>query len=115
LKAVAEHLPTFAKFMTRRWMAAVAIIGIALGITIERHGRFRRIAAQHRGDLPKLLNRTKPFVMEDQAWRLFEWHRSMALKYEHATRYPWLPLAPDPPLPCAHRVIHSWRERSDLG
>ena len=99
LKVVAKHFPTFANFRTKRWIAAVAIIVSALGITIERHNRFRWIAAQHRGEVPKRLPRVKPFGMEDKRWRLFEWHESMARKYEHAARYPWLPVAPDSPPP----------------
>lgn len=31
--------------------------------------------------------------------RRVEYHRAMRVKYEHATRYPWLPVAPDPPNP----------------
>jgi hypothetical protein len=27
------------------------------------------------------------------------WHAAMRTKYEHAARYPWLPVAPDPPEP----------------
>ena len=27
------------------------------------------------------------------------WHYAMWLKYDHAARYPWLPVAPDPPAP----------------
>ncbi len=27
------------------------------------------------------------------------WHAAMKAKYEHAARYPWLPVAPDPPEP----------------
>jgi hypothetical protein len=87
------------QFTVRRLMVAVAIIGSALGITIERRERSRWIAAHHRAAVPKLLPRIKPFGMEDKRWRLLEWHGSMARKYEHAARYPWLPVAPDPPEP----------------
>jgi hypothetical protein len=83
---------------TRRWMVAVAVVGIALGM-IERHERFRWIAVHHRGEVPQHLPRIKPSGMEDKRWRLFEWHESMARKYEHAARYPWLPVEPDPPEP----------------
>jgi hypothetical protein len=80
-------------------MVAVAIIGSALGITIERHERFRWIAVRHRAEVPKRIPRIKPFGMEDKVWRLIEWQESMARKYEHAARYPWLLVAPDSPEP----------------
>jgi hypothetical protein len=79
-------------------MIVVAIIGSALGITFERHDRFGRIAAQHRGVVPKL-PAMKPSGMPEKDWRLFEWHQSMAGKYERAARYPWLPAEPDSPGP----------------
>jgi hypothetical protein len=28
-----------------------------------------------------------------------DFHRALRLKYEHAARFPWLPVAPDPPSP----------------
>jgi hypothetical protein len=46
-------------------MVAVAIIGSALGITIERHNRFRSIAGQHRGQVP-ILPPLKPVGMDDE-------------------------------------------------
>jgi hypothetical protein len=79
-------------------MVAVAIIGSALAITIERHERFRWIAIQHRGQVP-ILSPIKPVGMDDKRWRLHQWHLSMARKYERAAGYPWLPAAPDPPEP----------------
>ena len=79
-------------------MVAVAIIGSALGITLRRD-RFRSIAVHHRAEFRKLIPRIKPFGMRDKDWRPIEWHESMARKYEHAARYPWLPVAPDRPEP----------------
>jgi hypothetical protein len=49
--------------------------------------------------MPELLARIRPFATEDKQWRPVEWHDSMARKYEHAARYPWLPVEPDPPAP----------------
>jgi hypothetical protein len=86
------------RFTMRRLMVAVAIFGSALGITIERSDRFRWIAVRHRAAVPQLPP-IKPIGMPDKDWRLFEWHQSMARKYEHAARYPWLPVAPDSPEP----------------
>ena len=76
----------------------MAVIGSALGITIERSERFRWIAARHRGGVP-ILPRMKPIGMPEKDWRLFKWHQSMARKYEYAARHPWLPVAPDSPEP----------------
>jgi hypothetical protein len=87
------------RFTVRRLMVAVAIIGSALGITIERRERFRWIAVHHRAAVPQHIPGIMPLGMEDKDWRLIEWHESMARKYEHAARYPWLPVAPDPPEP----------------
>ncbi len=86
------------RFTVLRLLVAVAIIGSALGITIQRSERFRWIAAGHRGAVP-MLPPIKPIGMPDKDWRLFEWHQSMARKYEYAARHPWLPVAPDPPEP----------------
>jgi hypothetical protein len=86
------------RLTVRRLMIAVAVMGSALGITIERSQRFRWIAARHRGEVP-ILPRLKPIGMPDERWRLFEWHQLMARKYEYAARHPWLPIAPDPPKP----------------
>ncbi len=87
------------RFTVRRLMVAVAIIGSALGITIERRERFRWIAVHHRAAVPQHIPGIKPLGMEDKDWRLIEWHESMARKYEHAARYPWLPVATDQPEP----------------
>ncbi len=86
------------RFTVWRLMLAVAIIGSALGITIRRE-RFRWIAVNHRAEVSKLIPRIKPHGMADKDWRPIEWHESMARKYEHAARYPWLPVAPDRPEP----------------
>jgi hypothetical protein len=86
------------RFTLRRLMVAVAIIGSALGL-IERRERFRWIAVHHRAYVPQLFPRIKPLGMEDEHWRPIEWHELMARKYEHAARYPWLPVAPDLPEP----------------
>jgi hypothetical protein len=84
---------------TRRWMIAVAVVGIAIGNPIERRNRFRRIADYHQAEVMKLIPRMKPFGTEDWEWRPIEWHELMRLKYEHAARYPWLPVEPDAPEP----------------
>jgi hypothetical protein len=87
-------------FSVHRLIAvALAIFVIALGIMIEWNGRFQRIADRHRGEVPKHFPRVKPVGMEDKHWHLIDWHASMVRKYDHAARYPWLPVEPDPPEP----------------
>ena len=84
---------------TRRWMVAVAVVGIVLGVTIERRERFRQIADYHQAEFMKLASRMKPFAREDRDWHPLEWHETMKRKYERASALPWLPVEPDPPEP----------------
>jgi hypothetical protein len=98
------HLSRFIpQFTVRQLMVAVAIAGIVLGVTIERHNRFRKIAAHHQAEFKKILSGL-PFHFSgdsslDPKMRRLEWHEPMRLKYERAARYPWLPVGPDPPEP----------------
>ena len=89
------------RMTTRRWMVAVAIVGIVLGVTIERHNRFRKIADYHQGEIMKLARRLAAFAGSSDHPLIprLDSHESMRLKYEHAARYPWLPVEPDPPEP----------------
>jgi hypothetical protein len=94
------HLPRFTpRFTVRRLMVAVAIVGIVLGVTIERRDRFRRIAVHHRAEFQKLASRMKAGSHEESDWLPIEWHESLARKYKRAACYPWLPVATDPPEP----------------
>jgi hypothetical protein len=94
------RLPRF-RFTVRRLMVLVAIAAVisALGITVERRGRFGWIAVGHRAHVPKHMPPTKPVGMDDTVWCPIEWHESMARKYEYAAHHPWLAVAPDPPEP----------------
>jgi hypothetical protein len=87
------------RMTTRWWMVAVAIVGIVLGLTIERRNRFRRIAVHHRAEFNDLAGRMRVFGVKDSDCLPMEWHESLARKYENAARYPWLPVGPDSPLP----------------
>ncbi len=86
------------RFTVRRLMVAVAIMGIVLGVTIERRNRFRKIAAQHQAEFENLVNRS-PYVtfgnLGEAINRRLEWHYTMRLKYENAAHHPWLPVSPD--------------------
>jgi hypothetical protein len=80
-------------------MALVALVGIVLGVTIERRDRFRRMAVHHRAEFQKLARRMNKISTQDSDWLPIEWHESLARKYEYAARHPWLPVAPDSPEP----------------
>jgi hypothetical protein len=90
------------RLTVRGLMVAVAIVGVVYGVMIERHSRFRKLASRHQAEGEKLLK--MPIISfsgseDDPVVRRFEWHYSRQLKYERAARYPWLPVAPDPPEP----------------
>jgi hypothetical protein len=88
---------------TRRWMIAVAVVGIVIGVTIERRNRFRKIAADQQAQFRKLVSQGHLILFagssDDPIMRRLEWHESMRLKYERAARYPWLSVDHDPPEP----------------
>ena len=95
------------RFTVKRMMVAVALVGTGLGVAIERRKRFERIADHHRAEFQRLARRLPQIGYGDPfddpilgpVWRRLEWHEPMRLKYEHAARYPWLPVEPDPPEP----------------
>jgi hypothetical protein len=87
-------------------MVVVAAVGLVCAATVflrERRERFDRMARQHAGAPPVTWPTcAPPGVAERQRlWskRFAAWHAEMAQKYQHATRYPWLPVAPDLPEP----------------
>jgi len=109
--ADAMRLP---RMTTRRWMIAVAVVGLVLtGLDLERRrSRYRGLAAHYRtlvagvqeiegGPLAGKMFRNPPgksyAVVESRD--LVQFRRTMAAKYERAARYPWLPVPPDPPPP----------------
>jgi hypothetical protein len=85
------------RFTVRWLMIATAIIGVGLGLPLERRAAsLRREAARHSGD-STLVSLEEMYNPTTDASR--DHHRAMAEKYYHAARYPWLPVAPDPPEP----------------
>ncbi len=75
----------------RSLMVAVAIVGLIVGTGLElrrRHRRFSQLAATH------LLA-----AVADEGGPNSTWHLHMWVKYRRAARHPWLPVAPDPPVP----------------
>ena len=91
---------------TLRWMmAAVAIAALAAGAMRmgRRSPEYREAAEEHAicEDFYRLAlaNESR---MDDPSYPAtcrarLDYHRIMREKYEFAARYPWLPVAPDPP------------------
>jgi hypothetical protein len=82
-------------------MVVVAVVAVgcaAVAFLVEqRRERFARIAERH---ISVFLTPTTPFPDPERRSDIrLDWHSKMADKYLRATRYPWLPLAPDPPEP----------------
>lgn len=82
------------RFTVRRLMVAVAIVALFGGIFIEtkhRCQRFGKIAMIH------WFNALSDANSNSENKQVF--HTYMWAKYTRASRYPWLPVAPDPPEP----------------
>ncbi len=83
------------RFTLRRMMIAVAIVAILLGLaemTRRRRAAFREKSTAIRwSEYVEGHGKRRPEIAEH--------YRRMAEKYERAARYPWLPVAPDPPEP----------------
>jgi hypothetical protein len=82
-------------------VAAVALtIGMALGGIRLKRRRDRHLlhAEMHQShvDLTRKKGKGRPGPF---ASRLIEYHASMARRYRHAARHPWLPVEPEPPAP----------------
>ncbi len=95
------------RFTVRRMMVAVAVVGTAFGSSVvlwRRAERFRRLAADH-GMFRVRVNDGPECSMwfkvdgDTTSPVRDEWRRALAEKYDRAARYPWLPVAPDPPEP----------------
>lgn len=100
------------RMTTRRWMAAVLAVAIALTIGIKlgrRRREYLRRAAWHAelgryggdifgdGVVLRSRPRTRPRIMT--SLKRIEHHQRLAEKYRDASVRPWLPVEPDPPEP----------------
>jgi hypothetical protein len=93
------------RFTVRRMMAAMAIAGALLGAEImrERRERFAELARVFGGTAWSARRAAEnppgthgdPVTMRSIA----EYADALQMKYARASRYPWLPVAPDPPEP----------------
>jgi hypothetical protein len=71
---------------------------ISYGTSLIEQARHRRMSdwpflERVKADMPRLL---KDLARDD---RRIPYYAAMARKYRHATRYPWLPIEPDPAEP----------------
>ena len=105
----------------RRWMIAVAAIGLMIGggvVLKQRRDYFLSLAQSHQKEVASSTARgnalksrfggTSGMTVEeitrlhgdyDRMMDRADHHASLARKYEEAARYPWLPVEPDPPEP----------------
>jgi hypothetical protein len=87
------------RFTIRRLMVATAIVAVVFGVygwTMRRSTIFRREAAKHLEDT-LVLGPFTYFPNDSEPRAAYHW--ALAEKYSRAARYPWLPVAPDPPEP----------------
>jgi hypothetical protein len=90
-------MPRF-RFTVRRMMVAVAVVAVLLAMAVtlsHRRSRFESLRDYHASRAPYVWLGPMGTLWERQG----EWHWAMKRKYERAARYPWLPVAPDPPEP----------------
>jgi len=110
------------RFRIRTLVIAVAVVGVGFALLVRRRdfqqrcwyesalawdassratnrymevGAFRTNKANERIIDPAL----ERDEQAQQFRRLVDFHDRLAGKYEHAARYPWLPVPPDPPPP----------------
>jgi hypothetical protein len=85
------------RMTTRRWMIAVATVGLAMGLLAafrQRAEGFARLSEAHLRAAADL----HPPRKHGRIPRA-DWHALLGEKYRQAARYPWLPVEPDPPEP----------------
>lgn len=107
------------RMTTRRWIVAVTVAAVGMAVVVwvrrwpdisakrEVHALFHAIEetaatkgtpfeddVQGRIWLPPVIQ-----VKQAPNSRLAAYHAAMKSKWERASRYPWLPVAPDPPQP----------------
>jgi hypothetical protein len=103
------------RFRLRTLLVAVAVAALSLsGLHLQRLSRaYQRRADQYSNEgfrwceygsaELEAQQRMSPQQFEAYIGRRFQeilrWRARMEAKYRRAARYPWLPVAPDPPLP----------------
>jgi hypothetical protein len=84
------------RLTVRRLMLAVAVVALVIWL-----GRIYQLRQMY---LEKFLDNELALLQLDSGISCYtedhmKWHQAMRQKYEHAARYPWLPVEPDPPYP----------------
>jgi hypothetical protein len=105
------------RMTTRRWMIAVAVVALSVaGEQMRRRAVQYRRQAEHHARIELVCRQTaarlplmKPSDYEGYCGymvrnirnspRIAAFHADLRRKYEHAARYPWHPVEPDPPGP----------------
>ena len=105
------------RMTTRRWMLAVALVALSVsGEQMRRRAAQYRWQAERHANIESACRRTADLLprMKPADWegfcgqmargirnspRLAAYHAVLRRKYEHAARYPWLPVERDPPEP----------------
>jgi hypothetical protein len=94
------------RLTVRRLMVAIALVGIAFGVVLERQGRFQRACDSHAPGMWTHVRNNKYYdhngyeILDLDLYRTeLKFHIFMYHKYDRATRFPWLPVGPDPPTP----------------
>ena len=89
------------RMTTRRWMIVVAVTGFAIegARTGDRWLAYRRIADHHAqlAEAGMKMVEGLPSAAEILTPQDIAHHAAMARKYRQAARYPWFPIAADPP------------------
>jgi hypothetical protein len=104
-----------ARMTTRRWMLAVVVVALAgyqmrgraahYRLRAEKHAkveyRYRQLASRlplmNPADFEGFCGTMTRGILDSP--RLAEYYSDLRRKYEHAARYPWLPVDPDRPAP----------------
>jgi hypothetical protein len=102
------------RFTVRRLMVLVAILGLVVGVIVLSERRrvwFRGLANEHLekglryfvvlGGGDSEYQRKSLRLWEERYGAFVAHHGRLHDKYEWAARYPWLPVAADPPEPAA--------------
>jgi hypothetical protein len=103
-----------ARMTTRRWMVAVAVVGVALCVfhlwrLSREYQRRADLYAGHfiwEGDggveleaLQRMSRAQWDAYILGRYEEILRWRAQMEAKYRRAARYPWLSVEPDPPEP----------------
>jgi len=88
------------RMTTRRWLIAVVVVAIVLEVArlMWLSAEYRLRALEH---ATIRLDMKLPMDAKTLNWvqRFHAYHQAMREKWERAARFPWLPVAPDPPEP----------------